>query len=288
MKRVLAVAAVFVTVVLLAFCVTKVIGRPMLPDPEDESGQVMSVAAVYSCTIRLDGLEKSSQSGITSRYVITNLASVRGTTAHEFYNELDQPLGQIVASLGANEAASSQLADVGMLPDGYRGYAIVMADQPITGTVLPSPTVFHTYIPLVVKQPPQAPLLAGEIVRFRGAWEDVPLAGKVVFSEYRNVLVDDYSGPVYPGGVFVVVIMDVESHGLTSDEVGRYGSFKAKDSVGRQFDIAELEVLWAAEDEYGYDSVYEAIQPGFTKRLIFVFDVLPASEDLHLVSLSPW
>ena len=102
------------------------------------------------------------------------------------------------------------------------------------------------------------------------------------------MLVDDYRGPVYPGGIFVVALMSVTNHGLESDEVGRHSSFKVEDSVGRKFDIAELEVLWAAEDEYDRESVYEPIQPGFTKPLVFVFDVLPESAGLHLVSLSPW
>jgi hypothetical protein len=135
---------------------------------------------------------------------------------------------------------------------------------------------------------PPPPLSIGDSVRFQGAWDDVPLEGVVTFSEYRTVLVDDYSGPVYPDGIFVVALMDVTNHGLVSDDVGRYGSFKVKDSTGRQFDIAELEVLWAAEDEYDRESLYEPIQPGFTKPLVFVFDVLPESQELHLVSLAPW
>ena len=61
--------------------------------------------------------------------------------------------------------------------------------------------------------------------------------------------------------------------------MGRHNSFTVRDTLDRQFGIAELEVLWAAEDAYGFDSVCEAIQPGFTRRLVFVFDVLPASED---------
>jgi hypothetical protein len=135
---------------------------------------------------------------------------------------------------------------------------------------------------------PRPPLLTGDSVRFKSAFEEVPLEGVVTFSEYRSVLYPDYGDPVYPGGIFVVALMDVTNYGLVSGEVSRYSSFRVQDSVGRQFDMADLEVLWAAEDEYDRESVYESIQPGFTEPLVFVFDVLPASEGLHLISLSPW
>jgi hypothetical protein len=128
----------------------------------------------------------------------------------------------------------------------------------------------------------------GEVVRFRGAWKDIQLEGLVTESLYRSVVYPDSGDPEYADGIFVVALMDVTNHGLESDEVGLHNSFKVEDSVGRKFDLAKLEVQLAAAEEYERESVYEPIQPGFTKSLVFVFDVLPQSQGLHLVSLSPW
>ncbi len=248
------------------------------------------VSSGLAITVRCDGLTKApAAGGVTSRYVITNTGPSTATTVHDFYTNQGNLYTSPCYSLAPNEAEVYDLADV-PVPLGFEGYVIVAADQPITGTVLPVVSAYKIALPLVIKQPPSSssPLVKGESVRFRGAWGDVPLEGRVFFSERRDELVDQTSGPVYPYGVFVVAVMDVTNTGLQSDEVGRYGSFRVRDSAGRQFDIAELEVLWAAQDEYGYDGVYEAIQPGFTRRLVFAFDVLSISEDLHLVSLSPW
>jgi hypothetical protein len=114
------------------------------------------------------------------------------------------------------------------------------------------------------------------------------MEGVVTASEYQPELYPDYGDPVAAHGIFVVVLVDVTNRGLESDDVGMYSSFRLEDSVGREFDMSDLEVLWAAEDMYGRASVYEPIQPGFTEPLVFVFDVLPASQGLHLLSESPW
>lgn len=289
MKRLLSILIV-VAAASLAFCAVNILGHPSPLHAGSPSDTIVF-------TITLNGLTgaAASSTGIASRYVITNLALATTYTAHELYDDADQIvyIGS-TDSLAPLEARTYDLADL-PVPDTYEGYAIIMADRPITGTVLPTETYAPSpfiYLPLVIQQPspppPPAPLVVGETVRFAGAWNEVPLEGKVIFSEYRDVLIDDYDGPVYPDGVFVVAVMDVTNHGLESDEVGRYNSFKLRDSVGRQFDIAELDVLFAAQDEYDYDSVYTAIQPSLTKRLVFAFDVFPGSEDLYLISLSPW
>ncbi len=295
-KRLLLVMAVMVGIA-LALCVVGVKGEVASPVLLEGSSCVV-MPSTFVFVLRCDGLTKAATpSGISSRYVITNLAASTATTSHDFYLEgtdwqLDPPVSNIMLGIDAHSAAEFDLGDVSMPGGDY--YVIVMADQPITGTVLPMPVVkspAYVFLPFVIKQPPPPPpepLVRGETVRFLGVWEDVPLEGKVVSSEYRTVLVEDYSGPVYPYGIFVVAVMDIANVGLVGDQVGLYDSFRVKDSVGRQFDIAELEVLWAAEDEYNLESVYETIQPGFTRRLVFVFDVLPASEGLHLISLSPW
>jgi len=285
----------FVAGVSLAFCVVETMRGAALPAAADDLLCAEAEAGSLAVYLRCDGLTKASASGgISSQYVITNLGETGATTQHTFYAVGDD--WQSVpgccshgASIGAGQSETFDLADVSMSDGHY--YVIVAADQLITGTILAPSIRYSIFLPLVIKQPPlppPSPLMLGDMVRFEGVWNYVPLEGRVVFSEYRDVLVDDYQGHVYPYGIFVVTVMDITNFGLESDEVGLYSSFRVMDSVGRQFDLADVQVQLAAEDEYGYDIVYEAIQPGFTRRLVFVFDVLPASEDLHLVSLSPW
>lgn len=84
------------------------------------------------------------------------------------------------------------------------------------------------------------------------------------------------------------MLIDVTSHGLRSDEVEQHNSFKAQDSAGRVFDLASPNVHQAAEYTYQRESLYYPIQPGFTMPLVFVFDVLPQSEELHLLAVEPW
>lgn len=98
----------------------------------------------------------------------------------------------------------------------------------------------------------------------------------------------DYSTLYYPQDTFVVVLIDVTNHGLRSDKVGQHNSFKVEDSAGRVFDLASLNVHQAAEYTYQRESLYYAIQPGFTVPLAFVFDVLPQLEELRLVAVEPW
>ncbi|MBN2391099.1 MAG: hypothetical protein JXR84_10255 [Anaerolineae bacterium] len=153
----------------------------------------------------------------------------------------------------------------------------------------PAPLPVRIYLPLVLRgwPLPPPPILVGTTVRFKGAWYDMPLEGVVTCSENCAVLYN-YSTLYYPQGTFVVVLMDVTNHGLRSDEVGQHNSFKAQDNVGRVFDLASLNVHQAAEYTYQRESLYYPIQPGFTISLVFVFDVLPQSEDLQLVAVEPW
>lgn len=159
--------------------------------------------------------------------------------------------------------------------------------------LLPTPTPvpalpIKIYLPLVLRSwPLSPPLPVGTTVRFKGAWYEMPLEGVVTCSENCAVLYN-YSTPYYPQGTFVVVLMDVTNHGLRSDEVGQHNSFKAQDSTGRVYDLASLNIHQAAEYTYQCESLYYAIQPGFTVPLVFVFDVSPQSEGLRLVAVEPW
>lgn len=146
-----------------------------------------------------------------------------------------------------------------------------------TPTIMPTPT-----------EAPADPIQVGSSIHFQGWATDVSFSGVVVDSEFQQVLTPDYGSPVTPQGKFLVVVMDITNNGLQSDSVGIYSSFYAKDSDERQFDLAELTVQWAAEDQYDLDGVYTDIQPGFTARMVFAFDVIPSSQIFTLVSLSPW
>lgn len=107
----------------------------------------------FSSLVELHGLRKGGC--ISSRYVITNLSSYDATTVHEFYNNQ----GQVVATEGdaipPGEAHLYELSSIDSLPDGYEGYVIVAADQPITGVVLSSQC--SIYIPLIVRNWPPSP-----------------------------------------------------------------------------------------------------------------------------------
>lgn len=230
--------------------------------------------------------------GIASHYVITNLGTQHATTKHDYY---DNANGSVHSLNSVVEVTRTyDLADIGNVPEGYEGYVIISADQPVTGAVLLPPTTQPTSTPYLVHLPVVCrhsgstdPLSAGDTVRFHSWLAEVRLEGIVTDSEWRSVLYPDSGDPIYAKGIFVVALVDVTNRGLESGEVGRHG-FRVQDSVGRKFDMAELEVLWAAEDMYDRESVYTPIQPGFTESLIFVFDVLPESESLHLVSRDPW
>ena len=148
---------------------------------------------------------------------------------------------------------------------------------PVESTSTRKPTSQH---------PPQ--LVVGTTLRFLEFWHDVPMEGVVTHFERRESLYcTRWDRTVYPQGVWFVVLMDVTNHGQVSGCVGNQ-SLKVKDSDGREFDMAELDAMWAAETEYGRGNALEDIQPGFTAELSFVFDVLPTSEGLHLISVDPW
>lgn len=160
---------------------------------------------------------------------------------------------------------------------------------PPTATPIPTPTpvVEPVRLPIIINPSPYSSII-NQVIHFRGAFADVPFEGVVTAVTKATVLAPDYGDPIYPQGVFLVVFMDVTNHGLESDDVGYYSSFRIADSTNRKFDLAILDAQIAAEDQFGFSSVYTTIQPGFTTASVFVFDVLPTSEGFKLVSLSTW
>ena len=136
---------------------------------------------------------------------------------------------------------------------------------------------YSIYLPLILKsEPTPAPLLAiGSTVYF-----DV-FSGLITGAEKVDYLVDDPTN-LYPGQVFLVVFVDVTNLDYVSDSVSRY-DLRIKDSMGRFFDMAELEVQWAAENQYSLSGVYQDIQPSFVERQVYVFDIALDSVGLELV-----
>jgi hypothetical protein len=122
----------------------------------------------------------------------------------------------------------------------------------------------------------------------------LPIGTTVDFDNFRGTITEAYrvdhfegdSGPIYPIQVFVVAIVDVENLSFASDSVSRY-DLRVRDSIGRLFDMAELEAQWAAEDQYGRTGVYEDIQPNFIENQVYAFDVALDSHGLELVADSP-
>lgn len=100
------------------------------------------------------------------------------------------------------------------------------------------------------------------------------------FSEIRNSL---GGNPAPQGGKFLIVIAHVTNVGYQADYIGRY-DVAAKDSQGREFDMAELDFQWDAQDLYGYDGVYTDIAPSLSQTLVFVWLIAPDSTNLRFVS----
>jgi hypothetical protein len=100
-----------------------------------------------------------------------------------------------------------------------------------------------------------------------------------------STLSGDY-GTYSAKGIFLVTLVTVKNMGLESGYVSRFDFF-IQDDLTRQFDMASLEVQWAAEDQYGRTGVYEDIQPSFTEDQVYVFDIYPTSSGLLFVPTDP-
>ena len=304
----------FVQIFALVFAFLVALNQALASEPQDylvegtpESIYAQDVSQ-SGCTTSTGGLAfETVLTGLTrltdtpaSRYAITNLVGNTLHMEHSFCLDEYTLVASMHDEMGGHQFKVYDLAEIHGIPVGFLGFVLIRSDQPVDGQLLPTPTCTpvptSTPIPSPTPQPPPPvylpvvtrfsgppPIAVGEKLRFLSWLKSVPLEAVVRDSDCRSRLVPDGGDPVYPDGVFVVAVLDVTNEGLESGEVGR-SSLMVRDSVGRKFDMASLEALWAAEDEYDLDSVYTAIQPGFTDQLVFVFDVLPESRDLHLWS----
>lgn len=161
-----------------------------------------------------------------------------------------------------------------------------------TRTPIPTPTRLSG--PTPTPTPRGVPLEVGQRLRLE-TYETVRLDALVVGVETRSSIGGPapYQGaptptPVTAGGTFVVALLDVTNAGTQSASVAS-DAFRLRDSAGRLFDMAGYTVQSAAGREYGRKTViFDSIQPGFTERMVFVFDVLPTSSGFSLVAQRPW
>ena len=80
-------------------------------------------------------------------------------------------------------------------------------------------------------------------------------------------------GGVAAKGKFVVVFMDVENRGVTSEKIDT-SHLKLRDEKGRVFDLADHNTVQnAAGVHFKRSQTLIAIQPGTTDQMVFVFDV---------------
>jgi hypothetical protein len=120
------------------------------PDSEVEV-DIISTPSLTS-VVELFGLQKDVN-GVSSRYVITNQSSETGTLLHTYYDNADNPVGEAWTSeLPAFEGQIYALQEIDDIPNGYIGYAIIISDALITGTVLSPPPRF-VYLPFVTREP---------------------------------------------------------------------------------------------------------------------------------------
>ncbi len=87
--------------------------------------------------VTIEGLKKDS-SVYSSRYRVTNLSTFDANTSHNFLNTNMVSVAIINDNLVAGQSKIYDLANIGAIPNGFSGHVVVSADQPITGTVLPS------------------------------------------------------------------------------------------------------------------------------------------------------
>jgi len=171
----------------------------------------------------------------------------------------------------------------------YLVYAPIMAKGFMPPTATPTATQLpptatatatstSTPTPTATRQPQWLFFLTG--------FDDIRMKGLPTGSTRRTSMTDYWDDTVYPNGVFIVLFMDVVNCDMQSAHVSRIDTFWMRDGNGPSFDMAPLEAQWAAEYEYSRIGVYETLQPQFTYKMVFVFDVPPAgSYDLWYI---PW
>jgi len=162
------------------------------------------------------------------------------------------------------------------------------------GTLTPTAWVYLPYVSRMEPPPTPTPTLTptSTPTPTPSATPVLPVGASIYFDVWKVTItgaervdhLEGDSGSVYPSQIFVIALTSVENLGYVSDNVSRY-DLKVRDSIGRQFDMADLEAQWAAEDQYDRTGVYYDIQPGFVEDQVYAFDVGLDSEGLELIAV---
>jgi uncharacterized repeat protein (TIGR01451 family) len=113
---------------LVTLAVTLVLSQPVRADEFVTSFTAEEVAFQLTISPTMKGL-------CTSVYTVTNEGAAGATTMHEFYDLSDQPIYNYNDSIASLGSQTYDLGTISGLMDGYTGYVIVSADQPITYTL---------------------------------------------------------------------------------------------------------------------------------------------------------
>jgi hypothetical protein len=86
-------------------------------------------------------------------------------------------------------------------------------------------------------------------------------------------------------GKYVVVFLSAQNMGKVPQEILMDQNFALRDGQGRQFGLAETDPNLAAREQYKLDWTVTDVQPTFSVRVAFVFDVARDARGLTLVNV---
>jgi hypothetical protein len=86
-------------------------------------------------------------------------------------------------------------------------------------------------------------------------------------------------------GKYVVVFLSAQNMGKVPQEILMDQNFALRDAQGRQFGLADTEPNLAAREQYKLDWTVEDVQPTFSARVAFVFDVAHDAHGLTLLNV---
>ena len=159
----------------------------------------------------------------------------------------------------------------------YLVYFPLVAKPKSTATPTPTwapPTSTPTATATSTPTPTATP--APQWMYFLTGYDDRKMRARDVGGGERRGSLIDYWGEIhYPKGVFVIVLLDVVNCEPMSGYVSGVGTLWLSHDGNTFFDMAELEVQWAAQDEYNRIGVYDTLQPQFIYKMVFAFDVPP-------------
>lgn len=154
----------------------------------------------------------------------------------------------------------------------YRGV------EPGAATPVPNPP---TPVP-PVPTPAPAPI-RGQVIDLENRAGTSKLRVRVTdVTETRRIESADNHPAVTANGKFVVVFLTVNNIGTQSDEVDS-DSLQLKDSRGRLFGIAGLQVHFTATAFYKRSIYYQKVEPNTSEDIVLVFDVPTDAAGYELV-----